>query len=72
MLVEKKLQKEMKESINKFEAYANEKITPLLPGLKMLGLIEVPKNYPTIFSDFVLACRYAADASVIKTACLLE
>jgi len=72
VFVEKKLQKELKQYITKFKTYANEKIMPLLHGLKMLNMIEVPNNYPTVFSDFVLACRYAADSSVIKIACLLE
>ncbi len=72
MFVEKKLQKELKQYIAKFQTYANGKIIPLLYGLKMLNMIEIPRNYPTVFSDFVLACRYAADSTVIKTACMLE
>ena len=72
IVVEKKLQKELKSYINKFQTYANERIMPMLHGLKMLNMIEIPNNYPTVFSDFVLASRYAADSSVIKTACLLE
>ena len=67
MYIESKLQKELSSYIMKFEQFCEHKLSEPIASLKVLSMIDVPKNYHKTFEDYVKAKRSYTDAHIIKT-----
>ena len=66
MYIETLLQKEFAKYIHKFQIYSDNKLQPLISGLKMLNITEVPRNYHKTFSEYIHARRSLSDSYIIK------
>lgn len=67
MYIESKLQKELASYIIKFEQFCEHKLSEPIASLKVLSMIDVPKNYHKTFEDYIKAKRSYTDAHVIKS-----